>query len=63
MYRIPLNEQERNDERNVIKQITIDNGYKIKTINKLENKIKLNWLKMCIRDRYYAVFIPDNVSE
>ena len=40
MYRIPSNEQERNNEVNSIKQIAINNGYKIKTINKLENKIK-----------------------
>ena len=35
MDRIPLNEQERNNERNIIKQIAIHNGYKIKTVNKL----------------------------
>ena len=40
MYRIPLNEKERNRERNIIKQIAIDNAYKVKTINKLENVIK-----------------------
>ena len=27
-------------KNNIIRQISIDNGYKIKTINKLENKIK-----------------------
>ena len=40
MYRIPLNEQERNKERNIIKERAIDNGYKIETINTLENEIK-----------------------
>ena len=40
MYRIPLNGQERNKDRNIIKQVTINNGYKIKAINKLENKLK-----------------------
>ena len=40
MLRIPLNNTERNKERKIIQQIAVKNGYKIKTINKLENKIK-----------------------
>ena len=40
MIKIPLNEQERNKERNIIHQIANVNGYKINTIIKLEQKIK-----------------------
>lgn len=39
MYRIPF--WKRNKERNIIKQIEIYNGYKIQTINQLENTIMI----------------------
>ncbi len=40
MLRLPLNDTNRAIEREIIQQIATDNGYSIKTINKLENKIK-----------------------
>ena len=40
MLRIPLTDTKRSVERKTILQIATENGYSIKTINKLENKIK-----------------------
>jgi len=40
MLRLPLNDTNKAIEREIIQQIATDNGYSIKTINKLENKIK-----------------------
>jgi hypothetical protein len=46
MLQLPLNKQEQNKERNIIHQIATENGYKIKTIIKLENKIKRKLTKI-----------------
>ena len=40
MYKIPLNKQETDKERNIIYQIACENGYNKNTVNKIENKIK-----------------------
>ena len=40
MYKIPLNKQETDKERNIIYQIGYENGYNKNTVNKIENKIK-----------------------
>ena len=42
MYKIPLNKQETDKERNIIYQIAYENGYNKNTVNKIENKIT-NW--------------------
>ena len=44
MYKIPLNKQETDKERNIIYQIAYENGYNKNTVNKIENKIKYNCL-------------------
>ena len=44
MLRTPLNDK----ERNMTKQITRGNGCKLKTMNKLENKIKHKLTKHCL---------------
>ena len=40
MYKILLNKQETDKERNIIYQIAYENGYNKNTVNKIENKIK-----------------------
>ena len=40
MYKIPLNKQETDKERNTIYQIGYENGYNKNTMIKIENKIK-----------------------
>ena len=40
MYKIPLNKQETDKERNIIYQIGYANGYNKNTMIKIENKIK-----------------------
>ena len=40
MYKIPLNKQETDKERNIICQIACENGYNKNTVNKIERKIK-----------------------
>ena len=40
MYKIPLNKQETDKERNIIYQIGYENGYNKNTVYKIENKIK-----------------------
>lgn len=40
MLKIPMNKEDQEREKNIIKQIAKVNGYQTKTINKIENKIK-----------------------
>ena len=39
MYKLPLNKQETDKERNIVYQICYESGYNKNTINKIENKI------------------------